>query len=204
MKDLEANKLFASILIAALLAMFSGKIASFLYKSGDVSEKRGYQVEVAETEGSEAVEEVVISIPELMAVADATSGAKVFKKCAACHGVDEGGAHKVGPNLHAILGAGIAKKSGFAYSNVLSEMDKKWNYEELYAFLEKPKEYAPGTKMSFIGLRKPEQIANVMAYLRENGSQDYPLPEVVIQQEAAPEVQEQKPADAEALPTSDS
>lgn len=178
MKNLEGNKIFASVILAALIAMVCGKVTQILYSPKEANQ-RGYQIEVPDEPKSGAVKkEVVIDIPALMAIADVTSGEKTFKKCAACHGVNEGGSHKVGPNLYAVMGSDIAKKSGYAYSDALSNHGGKWDYKNMYKFLNKPKKFAPGTKMSFIGLRKPQQIADMMAYLRQNGSQSLPLPKV--------------------------
>jgi len=99
---------------------------------------------------------------------DAEAGAKVFRKCQACHAVGEGAENKVGPVLNGIVDRPIASAEGFNYSSALADLGaegKTWTPEELAAFLEKPRDYASGTKMSFAGLRKEEERANVIAYL---------------------------------------
>lgn len=99
---------------------------------------------------------------------DAAEGEKVFRKCKACHAVGEGAENKIGPALNGVVNAAIAAHEGFDYSDTLMEMGaagKVWTPEELAAFLEKPRSYAKGTKMSFAGLRKEEDRANVIAYL---------------------------------------
>jgi len=99
---------------------------------------------------------------------DAEAGAKVFRKCQACHAVGEGAENKVGPVLNGVVDRPVASAEGFSYSGALSDMGaegKTWTPEELAAFLEKPRDYAPGTKMSFAGLRKEDERANVIAYL---------------------------------------
>lgn len=99
---------------------------------------------------------------------DAEAGEKVFRKCQACHAVGEGAENKVGPQLNGVVGRTIASVEDFSYSDVLSEMGaegKAWTPEELAAFLEKPRDYAKGTKMSFAGLRKEDERADVIAYL---------------------------------------
>ena len=106
---------------------------------------------------------------------DAEKGEKVFRKCQACHAVGEGAENKVGPVLNGIVGRAVASVDGFSYSDTLSEMGadgQVWSPEELAAFLEKPRDYAKGTKMSFAGLRKEDERNDVIAYLAtfEEGS----------------------------------
>ena len=99
---------------------------------------------------------------------DAAKGEKVFRKCQACHAVGVGAQNKVGPMLNGVVGREIAAVEGFKYSDVLAGMGADgltWTPEELAAFLKKPREYAKGTKMSFAGLRKEDERADVIAYL---------------------------------------
>ncbi|MGF1629408.1 MAG: c-type cytochrome [Kiloniellaceae bacterium] len=99
---------------------------------------------------------------------DATAGEKVFNKCKACHTVEEG-KNKVGPSLHNIIGAAPAAVEGFKYSKGMEEFASGhvWNDETLSAYLEKPKDIVKGTKMAFVGLKKPEERADVIAYLKQ-------------------------------------
>lgn len=102
------------------------------------------------------------------AAGDAAKGERVFRKCKACHAVGEGAENKVGPALNGIIGRQMASVEGFSYSNALEERGAAgdaWTAEEMAAFLEKPRKYLPGTKMSFAGLRKEDDRANVIAYL---------------------------------------
>jgi cytochrome c len=102
------------------------------------------------------------------AAGDAAEGEKVFRKCKACHAVGDGAENKVGPALNGIVGGPMAAADGFKYSEVLTGFaaeGKVWTPEELSSFLEKPRNYAKGTKMSFAGLRKEEDRMNVIAYL---------------------------------------
>lgn len=112
---------------------------------------------------------LVMTLPvAAFAEGDAAEGEKVFRKCKACHAVGEGAENKIGPALNGVVNATIGMHAGFNYSDVLMEMGaagKVWTPEELSAFLEKPRDYAKGTKMSFAGLRKEEDRANVIAYL---------------------------------------
>ena len=132
--------------------------------------------EVAATTASDDEPKVEESAVALLASVDASGGEKVFKKCAACHGVDEGGGHKVGPNLWNIVGAQKAGKDGYAYSGALAALGGTWSYENLDAFLKKPRDYAPGNKMTFAGLKKASDRAKVILYLRDQSSNPLPLP----------------------------
>ncbi len=99
---------------------------------------------------------------------DPAEGEKVFRKCKACHEVGEDAKNKVGPILNNVLGQPAAQNPDFKYSSAMTEAAANglvWDEESLTAYLEKPKEFMPGTKMSFAGLRKPEDIADVIAYL---------------------------------------
>ncbi len=169
MKNLEVNKVAAAILIAGLLAMASGKIADFLYHPVEEPKTRGFKVEVAEeTTGGEAAKvEEVIDIAALMAVANADNGAAIFKKCGACHSADKGTGHKVGPNIYGTLGAAKAHHADYAYSAALKGKGGNWTYEDMFAFLKKPAAFVPGTKMTFAGIGKPTEIADLVAYLRK-------------------------------------
>ena len=99
----------------------------------------------------------------------------MFGKCRACHTVDKGGRNGIGPNLWNIVNRAPGSVDAFKYSKALAELkDKSWNYANLDAFLAKPKTYAKGTKMTFVGLRKESDRANLIAYLR--GLSDLPTP----------------------------
>ena len=103
-----------------------------------------------------------------LAEGDAEAGEKVFKKCKACHAVGDKAKNKVGPILNGIVGAPAGQVEGFKYSDALMEMAEGglvWDEASLSAFLTKPKDFMKGTKMSFAGLRKEKDLANVIAYL---------------------------------------
>lgn len=103
-----------------------------------------------------------------MADGDAAVGKKVFAKCRACHKL-EAGKHGVGPSLHGIVGRAVATADGYTkYSDDMKAFGdgKTWDEATLDSFLEKPKDLVKGTKMAFPGLRKPEDRANVIAYLK--------------------------------------
>jgi cytochrome c len=112
----------------------------------------------------------------LLAQADLDAGAKDARKCAACHSFEEGGPAKIGPPLWSVVGRDIAAVEDFAYSDALAEKDGAWDYEALDAFLAEPRGWAPGTKMAFAGIKKPEERADVILYLRSLSNEPAPLP----------------------------
>jgi cytochrome c len=180
MSTFEFNKFAAAILLAGIIAMVCGFISEAVVHPKPVAQP-GYAVAVAEKPaagGAAAPAAAELEpIAPLLAKANAAEGANIAKQCAACHTFDKGGPNRVGPNLYNVVGSPHAHVEGFAFSKVMSDMhDKKWNYEELNKFLSNPKAYAPGTKMTFAGLRKAEQRADVIAFLRSKSDSPPPLP----------------------------
>ena len=100
---------------------------------------------------------------------DAKKGAKIFKKCKACHTIKEGGKNKVGPNLYGIVGQKAAQVKGYKYSKAMKASDVTWDEATLDKFLTKPKKMMKKTKMAFSGLKKEKQRADLIAYLKANG-----------------------------------
>lgn len=105
----------------------------------------------------------------LLASADPKAGEKAFSKCKACHTTEEGGANKVGPNLWNVVGRPKAKSEGFAYSDALKKLGGEWTADDLNEFIANPKKFAPGTKMTFAGLKNAQDRAHVIAYLTQLG-----------------------------------
>ena len=116
------------------------------------------------------------TVAALLASADAGDGKKVFKKCKACHTVDKGGAHKLGPNLWDVVGRAKAGAAGYKFSGALAGLGGAWTFEDLDAYLAKPRAFAPGTKMTFAGVRKAADRAAVILYLRSLSDSPKPLP----------------------------
>lgn len=158
-------------LCGSLLIFLLGKwVADSLYSTAPVAHggeevTQAYSVATGSEGGAAApAAEEGPAFAELFAAADAAAGEKVFAKCAACHKLD--GTDGTGPHLNGAVGRPIGSVGGFAYSEALVAMaGKSWTPEELNAFLENPKAYAKGTKMSFAGLPKAQDRANVIAYL---------------------------------------
>ena len=108
----------------------------------------------------------------LLAAADPEKGKVLFLQCRACHSLEAGGANKVGPNLHGFLGRKAGLAAGFSYSEAVSQSGVVWSAETLDQWLARPSDFLPGNRMVFVGIRKPEDRANLIAYLkRETGAQ---------------------------------
>ncbi|MCU0903507.1 MAG: cytochrome c family protein [Tabrizicola sp.] len=128
---------------------------------------QAYTIDTGEEAAPAEGEAEVVDVAALMAVADPAAGEAVFKKCGSCHKLD--GTDGVGPHLNGVVGRNHAAVSGFAYSEAMAALSAEpWTPEALFAFLENPKKAMPGTKMAFAGLPKPEDRANVIAYMAAN------------------------------------
>ena len=167
--DSRSNVIAMMVLGSAIVALGGSIVAGEMF-GAEKPEKPGYVVEGVEAEGGDTPAAVVIPIATLLATADPAKGAEVFKKCASCHNAAPGGANGIGPNLHGILGAKHGHAAGFAYSDGMKAMPGVWDFDAMNAWLTKPSAYVKGTKMNFAGLSKPEDRANIIAYLNTQGS----------------------------------
>ncbi|MFK7761994.1 MAG: cytochrome c family protein [Roseobacter sp.] len=146
----------------ALLVFLLGKwAAEEMYHVASHGEA-SYVIEVEDSGETEEVAEV--DFATVLASASVEDGAKVFRKCSACHKLAQG-ENGTGPYLYGVVGRDKGAADGFGYSDTLASMDGAWTPENLSGFLEKPSSYAPGTSMSFAGLRKVQDRADVIAYL---------------------------------------
>ena len=168
MSSFELNKVVGAVLLAVLVLVVIGKVGDNLVSTGGGHGGDGHgAVTVSATPSAPAKDETPEPILGLLASADPANGQKVFAKCKACHTVDNGGKNAIGPNLWNIVNRTPGNHDGFGYSDTLKDMsDRKWSYANLNLFLAKPKDYAKGTKMTFAGLKKTSDRANVIAYLR--------------------------------------
>ncbi len=112
----------------------------------------------------------------LVASADPADGKRLFLRCKACHTIDKGGRHRLGPNLWDVVNRKMAGANGFKYSSAFRKMDGNWDYAALDALIANPRKFAPGTRMAFPGLKKPADRAAVIAYLRTLSDSPAPLP----------------------------
>ena len=157
------TKAVGAICAGWLVLLLGGWAASGLYSVGGDDEVAGYVIEVEEDEaGGEEVEEVPFS--EYLAAADPADGEALWRQCRSCH-VTEQGVNGTGPYLYGVVGRDIGSVDGFSYSDTLASMEGDWTPERLNGFLENPRGYAPGTIMSFNGLRDVEDRAAMVAYL---------------------------------------
>lgn len=172
--DIRTNTIAGWILAALFVALGFGMVGNLLFKPEPL-EKPGYAIEgaVEATGAGPAAPEVPIEV--MMASADMSKGAEVFKKCASCHNANNGGANGIGPNLWGIIGKPLAQHAGFAYSDALKAKGGVWDFAAMNEWLANPRKFASGTKMSFAGLAKPEDRANVIVWLNAQGS-NLPLP----------------------------
>ena len=179
MDSFELNKIIAAVLMVALLVIGIGKVSDMIFYV-EKPEKPGYAVEVEQVSSGSAstkdVVEKVVDIAALMALGDVASGEKIFKKCAACHSINKGGKHKIGPALYNVVGRKVGVVEDYKYSKALIAYEKDWTFEELNGFLIKPAKHIKGTKMAYAGLRKEADRASVIKYLNENSDNPLPLP----------------------------
>lgn len=178
MDSFEFNKIAGALLASVLVIIGVQHLAGIIYHT-ESADPLTYPVEVAaEGQSGGAADkpaEVVIPFTQLLASADASKGAKVFKKCASCHTLPEGGSNGTGPNLYGVVGREVGHSSGFAYSPAMAALGGTWTFDRLNEFLTKPKAFLPGTKMGFAGIKKPQQRADLVAFLNNEGS-NLPIP----------------------------
>ena len=171
--DDRTNTIFGWALAGAGAALGLSIVGGMIFH-GERPEKMGYAIEGVEEAGGGGAADVPIAA--LLGAADPAKGAEVFKKCAACHTINQGGANGIGPNLYHTMGEGVGQgKGGFAFSEALKSKGGEWSFDNLDHWLKSPREFAPGTKMTFAGLSNPADRANLIAWLNTQGS-NLPLP----------------------------
>ena len=163
------TKTVGAVCGSLLVLLMATWAASGLYSTGGGGHgdehAQAYVIDTGDGDGhgEEAAEEV--DFETLLANADLGKGKKLWKKCQACHKLEEG-ANATGPSLYQIVNRPVEAESSFGgYSGALAAVVDSWTPENLDGYLANPKDFAPGNKMSFAGFKKPEERANIIAYL---------------------------------------
>ena len=167
------TKVTAALCGSLLVFLLGGWVAEEIYHIGgkhhgdDHHQAYSIEVEGADDHGGDEVVEGP-DFATLLASADVGKGERVFRKCAACHKLEDG-ENGTGPHLYGLIDRPVGSVEGFGYSGALVAVADVWSNDHLNGFLEDPKGYAPGTGMGFAGVKKPEDRANLIAYLATIG-----------------------------------
>jgi cytochrome c len=185
MDSFEFNKVAGAVLGTLLFAMALTVVSGGLFSPAKPAIP-GYALPDAAPEGAgTAKPEPEIPLPELLAKADPKEGQRKAAICTTCHSFGKGEASKpTGPNLWGIIGRVHAADKDFAYSDANKARGEKgdhWTYDEIFNFIKSPREYMPGTKMTFAGMPSPQDRAAVLSYLRTLSDSPEPLPQVQAQ-----------------------
>lgn len=183
----EANKIVGAVLATGLVIFGIGELGDILVEPEPL-EKNVYVVAAAEpeaeakageakaAEAKESEQAEGADVLAMLAGADLDRGRKVAKKCAACHSLDKGGANKIGPHLWGVVGRPKGSAEGFSYSDAIKGLGGDWSFKDLDHFLASPKSFVSGTKMSFAGIKNPEDRAALIAFLRSLSDSPLALP----------------------------
>jgi len=179
MDSFELNKVLGAIL-GTCLFLVALNIAAGAIFSPQKPAKPGYEIAVVEsptggTQPSAAPQEDP-PVGPLLAKADVGRGEKSAQKCAACHTFDKGGRNLVGPNLWGVIGRPKASEAGFNYSAALKSMGGNWSVDDIYHFIANPKAMIPGTAMTFAGVPRPSERADIISFLNTKSDNPAPLP----------------------------
>jgi cytochrome c len=199
MDSFEINKILGALLFTILVLVALNITADAIFSPRKPA-KPGYEIAVQEQPGkgkAAAPAEKEEPVEVALATASIDKGKSQARKCAACHTFEKGGPNRVGPNLWGIVGRDKGSHPGFAYSDAMKKKGGKWTVEDLYHFIRSPRDFVPGTKMSFAGLPRSGERADVIAYLNTLSDNPQPLPKAAEKPTApAPQKGAEKPKEA--------
>jgi cytochrome c len=177
MDSFELNKILGALLATCLGVLTLNIAAGAIFTPGKL-EKPGYAIAVPDTPGATetAKPEPAEPLPVRLAVSDPQKGQAAAKQCAACHTFEKGGPNRVGPNLYGIVDRPKASVAGFNYSAALKAKGGNWTFDDLDQFIASPKSWLPGTTMSYAGLGRGGQRADLINYLHTLADSPVPLP----------------------------
>lgn len=172
----NTNYILGGIIVALWVIFGANFIGNVLIPEPDQPKEMPAAAAEAPAAKAEAQAPAALSLAQLLAQTSAGKGKKIAKKCASCHSFDKGGKNKIGPNLYAMIGRDRGTVAGYRYSKAIKEMGGQWGFDDLDAFLAKPKAFMAGTKMSFPGLKKAADRAALILYMHGQADQPASLP----------------------------
>jgi len=180
MDSFEWNKIAGAVLGTLIFVLVVSFATEAIYEPAKPA-KPGYIVEGVQEEASASssaapAEEALPDFGTVLPTADAAAGQKISSRCEQCHDLSKGGPNKIGPNLWGVVGRARATHEGFSYSGAMSADHSPWTLDKLFKFLKSPAAVVPGTKMSFAGLRSPQDRINLLAWLRTQSDSPVPIP----------------------------
>lgn len=195
MDSMEFNKIAGASIGALLVFLLLNFFSTLIYGTEEFAEPvldhdgkpiLAYALEIEPAGGTQqAAAAPQVDLVALFHNADVAKGEKIFGRCGACHSIEEG-VNKIGPSLHGVIHRNIASLPDFSYSDALKSLEGAWTPEEIFHFIKDPRGYAPGTKMTFAGLKDPQERADVIAYLNQASGNPIDLTEGLEPAAAAP------------------
>jgi len=182
MDSFEVNKIVGAVLMALLITTVIGHAGDILVPEP----KAGQHIEIAGAPagapaGAAPTQQASLPaelkpIEPFLAKANIDDGKKVANQCKVCHTLGKGEPARIGPNLYGVVGEKVASRAGFQYSDAIKKLGGDWSFDELNKWLDGPQKVAPGTKMTFAGIKDEQQRADLIAYLNSQSDAPQPLP----------------------------